>query len=381
MKSSEFITELAYAGNIGIMELAKFHSTATPEQKVKFKQLMAAGKKAAVWKLVQSVVGVKLQGKEFNENENKGTYQPPELSVGDALRVGKFKNVKAEIQGFSKDKNNQPTVKTDKGTQQLFKPRISKLMPDQVKEGANKFTDEIINEWSKMSGNIRGVMEKKGYTFLGQGVDQAAYEAPDGGVLKIFGAQFGTRPGSLSKDQEMAVAWINFCQANSDNPFLPKFGGWETFTWNNRNYLQIKMERLGKFPLNWDENLGEIADIAARWPKGDQAFDRWEISVGNSEEKKYGEHGPSDAASELAIHLGLENIKLLFSTLASIISMAKSKGWLFDLHSGNWMIRNDGFPVIVDPVVHKSTANDEHIRNQRGTRDMSTAQARKQNKY
>ena len=56
------------------------------------------------------------------------TYQPPSLSVGDKILKGKFKNSPAEIKGFTKDKHNQPVLKTNKGEVQLFKPRVSKLM-------------------------------------------------------------------------------------------------------------------------------------------------------------------------------------------------------------------------------------------------------------
>ena len=64
------------------------------------------------------------------------TYQPPELSVGDKILKGKFKNSPAEIKGFTKDKHNQPVLKTNKGEVQLFKPRVSKLMKE----------DEVVTE-------------------------------------------------------------------------------------------------------------------------------------------------------------------------------------------------------------------------------------------
>jgi len=57
------------------------------------------------------------------------TFELPKLAVGDVLLVGKFKNRKATITGFSSDENNQPVAKTDKGEQKIFKPRIAKLMP------------------------------------------------------------------------------------------------------------------------------------------------------------------------------------------------------------------------------------------------------------
>jgi hypothetical protein len=62
--------------------------------------------------------------------EEAESYQPPAINVGDEVKVGKFKNRRAEVKGFTTDKNNQPVLKTDKGDQQLFKPRISKLMKE-----------------------------------------------------------------------------------------------------------------------------------------------------------------------------------------------------------------------------------------------------------
>ena len=57
------------------------------------------------------------------------------FDVGDMILVGKFKNRKAEVKSFDKDKNNQPTVKTTKGERSLYKFRINKLMPkDKRKE-------------------------------------------------------------------------------------------------------------------------------------------------------------------------------------------------------------------------------------------------------
>lgn len=56
------------------------------------------------------------------------SYQPPTIDVGDEVKVGKFKNRKAEVTGFKTDDNNQPVLKTTKGDQKLFKPRLSKLM-------------------------------------------------------------------------------------------------------------------------------------------------------------------------------------------------------------------------------------------------------------
>ena len=58
------------------------------------------------------------------------TLKLPNLEIGDELMVGKFKNRKATIKGFTTDKHNQPVAKTDKGDQTIFKGRIKKLMSD-----------------------------------------------------------------------------------------------------------------------------------------------------------------------------------------------------------------------------------------------------------
>lgn len=60
------------------------------------------------------------------------SYTPPTLHTGDKILKGKFKNSPAEIKGFKKDKHNQPVLKTNKGDIQLFKPRVTKLMKEEI---------------------------------------------------------------------------------------------------------------------------------------------------------------------------------------------------------------------------------------------------------
>lgn len=59
--------------------------------------------------------------------KDKTTYQPPEIQVGDTVLVGKFKNRRAEVRGFATDEHGQPVLKTTRGDQKLFKPRLAKL--------------------------------------------------------------------------------------------------------------------------------------------------------------------------------------------------------------------------------------------------------------
>lgn len=57
---NEQVMEAAYSGNIGVMELVKFHQKATPEQKKKFNTHVQNKQHKDAWKVVQSVTGVKL---------------------------------------------------------------------------------------------------------------------------------------------------------------------------------------------------------------------------------------------------------------------------------------------------------------------------------
>jgi hypothetical protein len=62
MKFTEFdeLMEAAYAGNIGIMELIKFKTKETPEQKKQFDDHVKNKRHKDAWKMVQDATGVKL---------------------------------------------------------------------------------------------------------------------------------------------------------------------------------------------------------------------------------------------------------------------------------------------------------------------------------
>ena len=48
--------------------------------------------------------------------------------IGDTILVGRWRNSPAIVKSFGKDKNGQPTVKTNRGPYSLFKFRLQKLM-------------------------------------------------------------------------------------------------------------------------------------------------------------------------------------------------------------------------------------------------------------
>ena len=54
------VDESAYVGNVGMMELIKFHQKANAEQKKKLQQHIKNKEGSKAWKHIQSVTNVKL---------------------------------------------------------------------------------------------------------------------------------------------------------------------------------------------------------------------------------------------------------------------------------------------------------------------------------
>jgi len=68
---SESLIEAAYEGNIGMMELIKFHKSANEDQKKLLKKHIDNKNKKAAWNLIQSVSGTKLH-KSVSEEYGAG---------------------------------------------------------------------------------------------------------------------------------------------------------------------------------------------------------------------------------------------------------------------------------------------------------------------
>ena len=69
-------------------------------------------------------------------------------------------------------------------------------------------TESLVDE-AQMDDDIKKVMQKQGYKFLGHGQDQDAYLAPDGTILKIFGYETDSR--GMSEGQRSFIDFANFC--------------------------------------------------------------------------------------------------------------------------------------------------------------------------
>lgn len=234
---------------------------------------------------------------------------------------------------------------------------------------------EFLNEWSNTSKNVIQYLQDKGYKLLGQGVDQSAFEEPNTGkVLKIFGSKkFKTikaNPGHI-----MFEVWHEYCTKNKSNPFLPKFNGWTYFDFEDQTYMQIRMERLIPVESGIANALEMLANNFERIPnnKFDEVVEFILNQIGKdiSDKMRYdidakiNDDDPPillkldfsiaayalDELNQLMIMIGKNKFVQLLRTIKEVAELSKKKGYQFDLHAGNFMHRNDGIPVIVDPWV------------------------------
>jgi len=188
----------------------------------------------------------------------------------------------------------------------------------------NKVIDEqVLDEYSDHDSGIRKALEKKGYKFLGVGIDQMAYLEPSTGyVLKIFGTRGGK---DFSQDQKMFFKFAKFCMEHQDNPFLPRFYGHESFEFKGNTYLQIRTEQLFK-----NKKLQQaVSNVSSAY---------WLIS---DKEKNIVMNAVKTP----------DRYELLKSTLQKLYAKGTDNNYQWDLRSDNIMVRKDGTPVINDPWV------------------------------
>jgi len=209
---------------------------------------------------------------------------------------------------------------------------------------------ELLSE-AFVNPKIRKVLKSKGYKFLDRGQDQDVYLAPDGTILKIFGYEYYTpKRKQFTTSQQSFIDFANYCKKNSNNEFLPKFGGWTTFTFEGKQYLQIKCERL--FPITGKyEGIADSLEIFVQdWLKryGIKGVEKYIKK--NIEKPSLGPDSPYTENDELLmVTFGKEGIIKFAEAVVDLNNIAKQKGYVLDLHGGNFMFSSEGEIVINDP--------------------------------
>jgi hypothetical protein len=135
----------------------------------------------------------------------------------------------------------------------------------------------------------------------------------------------------------MFFTWAKYCNDHKSNPFLPKFSGFESFYWNDHVYLQIRQEYLTELRPTWGWNLYNMSTDAEMGDSFDQMIQKY------------------DKNKELYDHFektdGKNGLKLFYKTMGELARISERKGWTFDLNPKNFMMRNNGTIVILDPWV------------------------------
>lgn len=227
---------------------------------------------------------------------------------------------------------------------------------------------ELLTEWSTQDKRVSQQLIKMGYEPLGRpGVDCAAYLEPGTGeVLKIFGTNEAASVSGWSADQLMFNKWAKISKANQHSPYFPRFSGWESFDFQGKKYLQIRMERLQSLPPGLGVLLENIASLCEHGKSTVDIVDHYRNTIGMKTGIDYQKlefsknklivpprifSDRDDALVELIMQIGEEEFTNLVRSIWSVVSMGRQYGYVQDLHSGNFMHRNDGIPVIVDPWV------------------------------
>ena len=111
VSNRKILKEAAYAGNIGIMELIKFKSKATSEQKKKFDDHVKNKRHNDAWKIVQDVTGMKLH-KSVTEAVYHGDWVRHPDNQWQIGQIQNIKNDQAEVMWKKIDKRKKAVVST-----------------------------------------------------------------------------------------------------------------------------------------------------------------------------------------------------------------------------------------------------------------------------
>jgi hypothetical protein len=210
----------------------------------------------------------------------------------------------------------------------------------------------------EMAGSINvGISQylaKRGYQYLGGGIDKQAYLEPNGQVYIVFGYRKGI--DDFSPDQRMFINWITYCNKNKNNPHLPRFSAFETFKFQGKNYIQARMEPLKEA----DDNLKNILawlDIFTREQKVEPKQVAPDLAIRADSYFERPTHGKIQiqramTADKIIEFLGGEQTATqLLDTVHQVQKFGKQHGYSIDLHGGNYMLRDDGTIVVNDPFV------------------------------
>jgi len=300
--------------------------------------------------------GLNYQKGGFNAGVSKGTWAgaDPQFNVGYSKQFEEDADI--EEGKIISDRELVDVYLKGKHYDQIIQKKVAERIPNSIvhafiEKVAAKFglnpsafiygpsrNNEVTEMAGKVHGGIRKVLRDKGYQYLGSGIDKQAWLEPDTGqVLLVFGYRPGNRE-NFSPDQRMFIDWINYCNANKNNPSLPRFSGFESFEFQGKNYIQARMEALQELSPDLRRIVHYIDQFTDQIGKKD--FDQIFSKLG------------TDAEAVVRYLGGRQSAERLLKTVHTVHTFGRKHGYSLDLHSSNYMQRPDGTIVVNDPFVH-----------------------------
>lgn len=205
----EELDEISYQGNLGMEEMFKFYQSASQEQRDKVQQLIKDGRPKAAWKIVQDVVGVNLQGPEFqDEPVTEGVLVelkmgPGHLSKEVAKIIGRYKptiGVELEVcvPENSERAENNPDIypNTDMSD-------IKEFFEEMSDPHAFEVIGSLYNDWTYEKAGEWGTEQLEDIT-----------EHPD--VQERFKIEAAENMSSTDRDVDHCIALINKANGTED---------------------------------------------------------------------------------------------------------------------------------------------------------------------
>lgn len=196
-----------------------------------------------------------------------------------------------------------------------------------------------LREGTDIHYGIEQHLKKLGYKFLGAGVDQQAWLAKDGSVIKIF----GTHGKKLTDSHKMFFEWKKFCDKWKGRTHLvPHHIQYSKFMYEGNAYLQIRMERLFKLTPEIERYIEEYVDMA-RIAKSKEDFMDAVAHLASNKFSSWQADGMTSSTG------AIQDIGDFYVIIKELSRAADRNDWQFDLHDGNLMLDDEGYLVIVDP--------------------------------
>jgi hypothetical protein len=213
---------------------------------------------------------------------------------------------------------------------------------------------DVMEHLEEMAGvinvGISQALAKKGYKYLGGGIDKQAYLEPDTGqVLVVFGYRKGQK--DFSPDQRMFIDWITYCNKNANNPHLPKFSGFESFQFGGQNYIQARMEPLRELPDEVGDLVGQLDQVTKKKFRDYRKPLQTAAQYATFQSAEMGNNTWYELEDVIEYLGGEQAAEALLQTVYQVQKFARQHRFSIDLHRGNYMQRPDGTIVVNDPFV------------------------------